>query len=195
MSRFYVTTPIYYVNDVPHLGHVVHDDRRGRAAPLPPAPRRRDADAHGHRRARAQARARGAASAAMPPAAFVEEMSARFEAAWPKLEMQADDFIRTTEPRHEKLVAGALGRRSQPNPETSTSAPTRAGTASAARSSRPRRSSCSRATSARSTRDARRAGEGGDVLLPSEPRTQSRCSTSTRSTRSSSSPRRAATRS
>ena len=36
MSRFYVTTPIYYVNAVPHLGHVLHDGRRRRARALPP---------------------------------------------------------------------------------------------------------------------------------------------------------------
>ena len=33
---FYVTTPIYYVNDVPHLGNAVHDDRRRCPSPLPP---------------------------------------------------------------------------------------------------------------------------------------------------------------
>ena len=39
-SRFYVTTPIYYVNALPHLGHLLHDRRRRRARALPPRARR-----------------------------------------------------------------------------------------------------------------------------------------------------------
>ena len=58
MGRFYVTTPIYYVNDVPHLGTayttIVADALRRFHA----APRRRDAHADGHRRARPEDRAR-----------------------------------------------------------------------------------------------------------------------------------------
>src|SRR6185295_12742733 len=39
----------------------------------------------------------------MTPSAFVDEMSVRFKTAWPELDVAADDFIRTTEPRHEKF--------------------------------------------------------------------------------------------
>jgi methionyl-tRNA synthetase len=103
MSRFYVTTPIYYVNDVPHLGtayttiaadalrryHLLRgDDTRMLTG----------TDEHGLKLER-EAQARG-----ISPAAFVKEMSDRFEAAWPKLEIGNDDFIRTTQERHEKLV-------------------------------------------------------------------------------------------
>jgi methionyl-tRNA synthetase len=103
MARFYVTTPIYYVNDVPHLGtayttivadalrrfHVLRgDDTRMLTG----------TDEHGQKLER-EAQARGVA-----PAQFVKDMSDRFEATWPKLEVRADDFIRTTQPRHEKLV-------------------------------------------------------------------------------------------
>ncbi len=104
MARpFYVTTPIYYVNDVPHLGTayttIVADALRryhllrGRDARLLTG-----TDEHGLKLER-EAVARN-----VTPQQFVDEMSARFREAWPKLLVEADDFIRTTEPRHEKLV-------------------------------------------------------------------------------------------
>ncbi len=104
MARpFYVTTPIYYVNDVPHLGTayttIVADAVRrvnllfGRDTRMLTG-----TDEHGLKLER-EAAARG-----QTPKAFVDEMSARFRAAWPKLLVEPDDFIRTTEPRHEKLV-------------------------------------------------------------------------------------------
>jgi len=103
MGRFYVTTPIYYVNDVPHLGtsySTIAADALRRYHRL-----RGDAtymltgtDEHGLKIER-EALARG-----LPPEQFVAEMSDRFEAAWPKLEVETDDFIRTTQPRHESGV-------------------------------------------------------------------------------------------
>ncbi len=101
--RFYVTTPIYYVNDVPHLGTayttIVADALR-RAHELMGCETRMltGTDEHGLKLER-EAHARG-----MTPLAFVDEMSARFRDAWPALEIETDDFIRTTEPRHESLV-------------------------------------------------------------------------------------------
>ncbi len=103
MSRFYVTTPIYYVNDVPHLGTsytTIAADALRRYHLL-----RGDAtrmltgtDEHGVKLER-EAQERG-----VPPVDFVRQMSDRFEAAWPKLEVQPDDFIRTTQRRHETRV-------------------------------------------------------------------------------------------
>jgi methionyl-tRNA synthetase len=103
MSRFYVTTPIYYVNDVPHLGTAyttIAADALRRYHRL-----RGDdtwmltgTDEHGLKLER-EAQARG-----IPAPAFVKEMSDRFEATWPRLEVRPDDFIRTTQERHEKLV-------------------------------------------------------------------------------------------
>ncbi|HEY4015436.1 MAG TPA: methionine--tRNA ligase [Polyangiaceae bacterium] len=103
MSRFYVTTPIYYVNDVPHLGtsyttiaadalrryHLL----RGQTARMLTG-----TDEHGQKMER-EALARG-----VSPAAFVDAMSIRFAEAWPKLEIQADDFVRTTQERHKRRV-------------------------------------------------------------------------------------------
>lgn len=104
MARpFYVTTPIYYVNDVPHLGTAyttIIADALRRFHLL----RGRDArmltgtDEHGLKLER-EALAKN-----QTPKQFVDEMSARFREAWPKLLVESDDFIRTTEPRHENLV-------------------------------------------------------------------------------------------
>ncbi len=101
---FYVTTPIYYVNDVPHLGSayttIIADVLR-RYALL----RGREArmltgtDEHGEKAERA------AHEQKMAPEAYVQGMSARFKEAWPHLEIEADDFIRTHEERHTRLVA------------------------------------------------------------------------------------------
>jgi methionyl-tRNA synthetase len=100
-SRFYVTTPIYYVNDVPHLGHAYtsvacdafrrYNLLRGRESRMLTG-----TDEHGLKIERA--------AAGTTPLAFADEMSARFRAVWPKLLVHPDDFIRTTEERHTKLV-------------------------------------------------------------------------------------------
>ena len=103
MSRFYVTTPIYYVNDVPHIGtsyttivadalrrfHLLRGDETRMLT---------GTDEHGLKMER-EAQARG-----VSPAAFVDEMSARFAEAWPKLEIEPDDFVRTTQERHVRRV-------------------------------------------------------------------------------------------
>ena len=101
--RYYVTTPIYYVNDVPHLGTayttiVVDAIRRYHQLRGHVTRMLTGTDEHGLKLER-EAQNRG-----ILPATFVSEMSDRFEAAWPKLEVRADDFLRTTQPRHERLV-------------------------------------------------------------------------------------------
>ena len=99
--RFYVTTPIYYVNDVPHLGHAyttVAADALRRYHLLRGHESRMltGTDEHGLKIERA--------AADSSPKAFVDAMSARFRDAWPLLSVEPDDFIRTTEPRHIALV-------------------------------------------------------------------------------------------
>src|SRR5258708_22042118 len=99
MTRFYVTTPIYYVNDVPHLGTayttIVADAvRRYHLLRGHETRMLAGSDEHGLKLER-EAREKG-----MEPLAFVREMSGRFEAAWPRLEVEADDFVRTTQERH-----------------------------------------------------------------------------------------------
>ena len=102
-SRFYITTPIYYVNDIPHLGHayttVAADAlRRYHLLRGHEARMLTGTDEHGLKIERS------AADAGKTPQAFVDEMSGRFRAAWPELAVEPDDFIRTTEPRHIALV-------------------------------------------------------------------------------------------
>lgn len=108
-STFYVTTPIYYVNDVPHLGTAYTTIAADVFARFHRATGRRvrflsGLDEHGQKVAEA------AAHAGMPPKAFVDRMATPFLDAWKALDVDNDDFIRTTEPRHHAVVQ-ALWRR------------------------------------------------------------------------------------
>ena len=102
-SHFYLTTPIYYVNARPHLGHaystIVCDAiaRRKRALGI-------DTwfltgtDEHG------QKIERSAAQAGRTPMEFATYISGEFRALWDRLGLTYDDFIRTTEERHKRGV-------------------------------------------------------------------------------------------
>ncbi len=102
-SRFYVTTPIYYINDVPHLGTAYttiaadvlcrYHRMRGHESRMLTG-----SDEHGLKIQRA-AEARGIA-----PGPHADEIAAVFRATWPKLGCAPDDFIRTSEPRHKQAV-------------------------------------------------------------------------------------------
>jgi methionyl-tRNA synthetase len=102
-KRFYVTTPIYYLNDVPHLGTAyttIAADVMSRYHRL----RGEDAffltgtDEHGLKLERV-AKDRG-----LSPKAFSDEMSTAFRETWPKLDCNYSYFVRTTDPEHEKGV-------------------------------------------------------------------------------------------
>lgn len=102
-NKFYVTTPIYYVNDAPHLGTAyttVAADAFGRQRALRGMDSRflTGTDEHGLKIDRS-AKDRG-----QSPQAFVDEISQQFRVAWPKLLCEPADFIRTTEERHKKVV-------------------------------------------------------------------------------------------
>ncbi len=108
-ERFYVTTPIYYVNDVPHLGTAyttIAADVFARYNRL--AGRRvrflTGLDEHGQKIAEA------AAAAGVEPQAFVDSMAGPFRDAWAVLDIANDDFIRTTEPRHEAACRALWSR-------------------------------------------------------------------------------------
>jgi methionyl-tRNA synthetase len=103
MGRFYVTTPIYYVNDVPHLGTayttVVTDAlRRFHQVVGDETFMLTGTDEHGLKIER-EAKAKG-----LDPKTFCDGISQRFREAWPKLEVTPDRFIRTTDPDHEAFV-------------------------------------------------------------------------------------------
>ena len=106
-DRFYVTTPIYYVNDVPHIGHAyttVIADAVARWHRLlgEDVFFLTGTDEHGLKVQRS-AEERGLA-----PIEHADATSARFREAWALLDISNDDFIRTTEPRHAAAVTALM---------------------------------------------------------------------------------------
>ena len=102
-APFYITTPIYYVNARPHLGHAYtticadvisryHRMFTDEAFFLT------GTDEHGDKIMRA-ARKEG-----MTPREYVDKISSLFKALWPQLNITNDDFIRTTDPKHMAVV-------------------------------------------------------------------------------------------
>ena len=109
MSRFYVTTPIYYVNDAPHIGHAyttVTADALSRWHRLlgDEVYFLTGTDEHGLKVQRA------AEENDLTPREQADRTSERFIEAWKLLDISYDDFIRTTEPRHHKAVQALLQR-------------------------------------------------------------------------------------
>jgi methionyl-tRNA synthetase len=103
VPRFYVTTPIYYVNDVPHIGHAyttVTADALARWHRLlgDDVYFLTGTDEHGLKVARA------ADEAGLTPQEHSDATSARFRETWELLDISYDDFIRTTESRHHDAV-------------------------------------------------------------------------------------------
>ena len=102
-SRFYLTTPIYYVNARPHLGHaystIVCDAiaRRKRALGIETW-FLTGTDEHG------QKIERSAKAAGCMPEEFATKVSGDFRGLWDRLGLTYDDFIRTTEERHKRGV-------------------------------------------------------------------------------------------
>ena len=103
MSAFYLTTPIYYVNAHPHLGHAyttIVADAMTRFQRL----MGNDAlfitgtDEHGDKIVQA------AEKAGQAPEAFTDAVSGEFRALWPRLDAAPDGFIRTTDPAHQRIV-------------------------------------------------------------------------------------------
>ena len=102
-QKFYLTTPIYYVNARPHIGHAYTT-----IAADVIARRHRllgddtffltGTDEHG------QKVERSAAAAGVSPQQFADEVSGSFRALWERMGITYDDYIRTTEPRHTQGV-------------------------------------------------------------------------------------------
>ena len=104
MSRkFYITTPIYYVNARPHIGHAyttIACDTIARRQRLLGAETffLTGTDEHGQKIERA------AQAAGKTPQQYADEISAEFRQLWKRMGISNDDFIRTTEDRHKKRV-------------------------------------------------------------------------------------------
>lgn len=109
MAKFYVTTPIYYVNDVPHIGHAYttvaadvlarHYRCRGCDTFFLTG-----TDEHGAKIAEAAARH------GLTPKQYVDQIVERFKEAWRALDISNDYFIRTSDPQHEAGVQAFLER-------------------------------------------------------------------------------------
>jgi methionyl-tRNA synthetase len=102
-KAYYVTTPIYYVNSSPHIGSTLTTLAADMLARYQKMQGRRvwfltgtDENAIKVHRA---AQERG-----MPTQRFVDELAAEFQQAWKSMHIEYDDFIRTTEPRHVRVV-------------------------------------------------------------------------------------------
>ncbi len=99
----YITTPIYYVNDIPHIGHAYTTIA---ADVLARYWRTQNdevffltgSDEHGAKIAEA------ACKAGKEPKEFVDELAPKFQQAWQKLNISNDQFFRTTNPEHAKVV-------------------------------------------------------------------------------------------
>ena len=112
-AKFYITTPIFYPNGPPHIGHAytaLATDAIARFERLDG----RDVffltgtDEHGLKMQQA------AAAEGMTPQALADRNSERFRAMMRALDISYDDFIRTTEPRHHR-ASEEIWRRMQRN--------------------------------------------------------------------------------
>jgi methionyl-tRNA synthetase len=102
-KKFYITTPIYYVNARPHIGHAyttIACDTIARRQRLLGAETffLTGTDEHGQKIERA------AQAAGKTPQQYADEISAEFRQLWKRMGISNDDFIRTTEDRHKKRV-------------------------------------------------------------------------------------------
>ncbi len=107
MNRFFITTPIYYVNAKPHLGHAystIVADCINRFYKLLGYDTfmLTGTDEHGDKIVQA------AEKAGQAPVDYVEKISSQFRSLWPDLGILNDDFIRTTEDRHRRVVQEIL---------------------------------------------------------------------------------------
>jgi methionyl-tRNA synthetase len=102
-KKFYITTPIYYVNARPHIGHAyttIACDAIARRQRMLGADTffLTGTDEHGQKIERA------AQAAGKTPQEFTDEVSAQFRALWNRMGITYDDYIRTTEERHKRRV-------------------------------------------------------------------------------------------
>ncbi|MDP3043319.1 MAG: methionine--tRNA ligase [bacterium] len=106
-KKFYITTPIYYVNDIPHIGSAyttVAADVLARYHRMIGEKTffLTGTDEHGAKIEKA------AAEAGKNPKEFVDELAAKFELAWDELDISHDKFIRTTDENHIKAAQNAM---------------------------------------------------------------------------------------
>ncbi|MCB9802427.1 methionine--tRNA ligase [Candidatus Nomurabacteria bacterium] len=109
LKKYYITTPIYYVNDQPHIGHayttIVADvlarfyrEKIGTENVYFLT----GTDEHGAKIAES------AAKAGIDPQKFTDMVSQKFQVTWQNLDIAYDQFIRTTDIQHQKIVQDIL---------------------------------------------------------------------------------------
>ncbi len=102
-NKFYVTTPIYYVNSVPHIGHayttialdILSRYKRQKGFDVRFLT---GTDEHGANIEKS------AAAKGVSPKVWTDEVSAKYKEMWKTLNISYDDFIRTTDAKHEHVV-------------------------------------------------------------------------------------------
>ena len=106
-AAYYATTPIFYVNAAPHIGHayttiLVDVVTRFHRLKGDDVHFLTGTDEHGEKVAKA------AAAAGQTPQAYVDDISGQFRSTWDRLGIGYDGFIRTTDPAHRKVVQDVL---------------------------------------------------------------------------------------
>ncbi|MFH1863711.1 MAG: methionine--tRNA ligase [bacterium] len=109
LANFYVTTPIYYVNDKPHIGHAYTTIMADVFARYQRKIKGREnvffltgTDEHGSKVAKS------AAAHNISPQKFSDLISGEYQKLWKDLDISYDEFFRTTDPRHEQVVQDYL---------------------------------------------------------------------------------------
>jgi len=106
-KKFYITTPIYYVNDIPHIGHTVTTIMADIIARYQKLQGKKvffltGTDEHGAKVAEA------AKKEGLTPKGFCDRVSQTFSEIWPRFDVNFNYFIRTTNPQHKKIVQDLL---------------------------------------------------------------------------------------
>ena len=108
-EKFYVTTPIYYVNDKPHVGHAYTTIMADVFARYQRKVKGKEnvffltgTDEHGSKVAKS------AKANNLSPQEFANVISESYKKVWSELDISYDEFFRTTDPRHEKVVQDYL---------------------------------------------------------------------------------------
>ncbi len=103
MKNFYITTPIYYVNDVPHIGNayttIMADTFTRYEKLMGRNPYFLTGTDENATKVAAVAKEKG-----IPTMEFVDKLSEAFQGVWKNLDVEYSDFIRTTQPRHTEVV-------------------------------------------------------------------------------------------
>ena len=115
-TPFYITTPIYYVNDLPHLGHAyttIVADALARFHRMRGDDTRflTGTDEHGQKIEEA------ATKRGLTPQQLVDQVAPRFDEAWKALGIEGYRFIRTTDAKHKRVVVALWNRIRERNPD------------------------------------------------------------------------------